>query len=99
MPAEPQAEPAAEVAYRWTVRGLYLTLIAANIYVLWDSYKDTPEALVMRARLRRRYDALKNCEECAGRREALRKAFNRVLFQAEQIVEEAAAADTGEEPL
>lgn len=94
-PVEPDAdttgEGAADAAYRWVIRGAYLVLIAANIYVVWDMYAETVPALVLRARVKSWVERVQNCEGCARRREALARATNRMIYAATEIVEEAAA--------
>jgi hypothetical protein len=78
-------------AYRWTVRTLYLTLLAANVYLVFDWWKDTPEGQAMLARAKARIDALKvkaqECEGCAKRKAMLQAAINRMQWDAERIVE------------
>ena len=86
-------ESRAELTYRWTIRALYLTLLAANLYIVWDAYADTAEMLVFRAKVRARVgpllERLRNCEGCARRKEFIERQLNKVTYQATQIVEEA----------
>lgn len=92
---EPAAAPA-DTAYRWAVRALYLGLIAGNLFILWESYRDSPEYEVTAARIRRRLEALRNCEGCARRKAAIAAAANRLIFEAGEYLEAEAAA-AGEE--
>lgn len=77
--------------YRWTVRTLYVTLLAANVYLVFDWWKSTPEGQVTLARWGQRVDALKvkaqECEGCAKRKAMLQAAINRMHWDAERIVE------------
>lgn len=86
-------------AFSWLVRGLYTSLIVAELYLLFDWWKDTPEGEALVERCRARLAALKskaeNCEGCARRRA---KLYNRLhwetLADAEEIVQTAEGADT-----
>lgn len=90
-PAEVVEEMPDDRAYRWIVRTLYVTLLAANLYLVYDWYRETPEGQAMIARCRARVAALKKkaeeCEGCAKRRAMLQAAVNRMHWQAERIVE------------
>lgn len=88
----PETGSMTERTYIWTVRGLYLLLLAGNTYALYDIFKDRPEVVIMRNKLRARLTALQNCEGCARRKRAMAAAANRMMFQATTIVEEAATA-------
>jgi hypothetical protein len=80
-------------AWRWTVRVLYTTLIAAELWVLFDWWRTTPAGQDTLARCRQRIEAAKRraqeCEGCAKRKAMLQAAVNRMHWQARQIVEEA----------
>jgi len=70
---------------------LYTSLICAELWVLFDWWRDTPGGQETLGRWRYKLAELKRkaeeCEGCAKRREMLRKATNRMHFQALQIVE------------
>ena len=73
--------------YRWTIRGLYLTALVLNAWVLWDQVKDSPEGQAMQQRAQRAMDRLTR----PVKEQALfRKAANAVVFEAVTIVEESA---------
>jgi hypothetical protein len=75
----------------WLVRGLYTAAIAANLWLVWDWYRDTPSGQAFVSRCQERIAAAKakaeNCEGCARRKQKLQAAMNRMHFQAQQIVE------------
>jgi len=81
-------------AYTWLVRGLYVGLISAELWFLFDWWRDTPSGQEAVARWRQRFEEAQrkaqNCEGCARRKAALQAAINRMHWQAEEIVEEAA---------
>jgi len=80
-------------AWKWFVRGTYAVLISAELWVLWDWWRDTPSGQETLARWRFKVAEMKKraeeCEGCAKRREMLRRATNRMHWEAQQIVEEA----------
>jgi hypothetical protein len=75
----------------WTVRTLYAALLAVNLWLALDWWKDTPSGAATIEGWRRRLVDLKaraeNCEGCAKRRNMLAAAVNRVQWQAERIIE------------
>ena len=83
-------------AYVWTIRTLYTTLIAANLWLAFDWWRGTPEGAATLARWKARAE---NCQGCARRRARLAQAFNRLhwetLSDAEEIVSQ---ADSDSEP-
>lgn len=84
-----------EIRGSWLVRALYLGLIGANLYLVFDWWAGTPEGQAALGRLRTRWEAAKKkaeeCEGCARRRALMGRAFesakNRMHWQAERIVE------------
>jgi hypothetical protein len=78
-------------AWRWTVRVLYTTLVAAELWILFDWWRETPGGQEALARCARQVERLKakaqECEGCARRRAMLQSAINRMHWQATQIVE------------
>lgn len=86
----------------WLVRSLYLGLLAANAYLVFDWWRDTDQGRSVIERCRVRVEAAKakaeNCEGCAHRKDWLRKQVNRVHWQAEEIVAEAAETAEPEQP-
>jgi len=88
---ETELEPAG--ASRWVVRSLYMALIAANLYLVFDWWKESPSGAATIERLGARLGALKakaeGCEGCARRRAALRAAINRMHFEAIETLEAA----------
>jgi hypothetical protein len=85
------AEPVEDRAWRWTVRALYTGLIAAELWVLFDWWRETPGGQLTLARwqaqLARLKVAAQECEGCAKRKAMLRAAVNRMHWQAERIIE------------
>lgn len=78
-------------AYRLIVTGLYTVLIAANLYLAFDWWRDTDRGRAVMdkcaaqvARIRAR---AAECEGCARRKAMLRAAVNRMHWEAERIVE------------
>ena len=82
-----------DLVWRWTVRVLYTTLIAAELWVLWDWWRDTPGGQETVARWQSKVAEVKRkaeeCEGCAKRRAWLQRQTNRLHWEAMQIVEEA----------
>jgi hypothetical protein len=70
--------------YGWITGALYLALIGANLYLVFDWWRDTPEGSATLARWRAK---AAECEGCAKRRAALKGAINRMHWQAERIIE------------
>ena len=77
--------------WRWTVRVLYTTLIAAELWVLWDWWRDTPSGQETMARWQSKVADVKakaeNCEGCAKRKAWFNRKLNRVHWDAMRIVE------------
>lgn len=94
---DPLEETVADRAYTWTVRLLYAGLIAGNLILIYDSWKDTPSGIEWRAKLRGLWTRARDCEGCARRREWINRQVGHVLWQATEIVEEAHAA-SGDQP-
>jgi hypothetical protein len=86
----------------WLVRTIYIGLIAANLYLVFDWWRDTPQGAAAVERWRARIEAAKakaeNCEGCAKRKKWLQGQINRVHYQAEEIVTEAAETAEPEQP-
>lgn len=84
-------EGAPELVYRWTIRLMYLALIGANLYVLYDANRDSPPLVELRAKIGAKLaawrKAAEECEGCAKRKAALAAAANRVIYEATEIVE------------
>jgi hypothetical protein len=74
----------------WVVRSLYVGLIAANLYLLFDWWAQTDQGRATVERWAAKIEAAKvkaqECEGCAQRKAWLRKQANRMHWQAEQIV-------------
>lgn len=85
--AEADPESRAEQAYTWTVRIVYLALVVGNLALIYDTWKDSPAGIEWTARFRRRWQQLQDCEGCARRREMLRRARGRMMWDAVQTVE------------
>jgi len=71
--------------YRWTIRGLYLTALVLNAWVLWDQVKDSPEGVMIRTRAQVVADRVM---APVRDQQMFRKAANAVVFEAVTIVEE-----------
>lgn len=78
-------------AWRWGVRVLYTALVCAELWILFDWWRDTPGGQVTLERWGRQLEAWKvkaqECEGCAKRRAMIQAAVNRMHWQAQQIVE------------
>ena len=78
-------------AYTWTIRALYVSLIAANVWLVFDWWRETPQGTAYVERWRTRWADAKakaeNCEGCARRKARLQAAINRMHWDAERIVE------------
>jgi hypothetical protein len=83
---------------RWVTGAIYTVLLAANLYLVYDWWRDTPQGEAVIERCRARVERAKalagECEGCARRREWLAKQANRMHWQAREIVEEAAESET-----
>lgn len=71
-------------AIDWLVRGLYVATIAANLYLVWDWWANTPEGEAFIAKVKAK---AQECEGCAQRKRMLKRAVNRIHFDAEQILD------------
>jgi len=74
----------ADSAYRWTIRSLYLLALVANVWLLLDSMKETPEGRVMLARLEQLKEKTLSPWK---RRHAEQVEANRVILEAMMIVD------------
>jgi hypothetical protein len=76
---------------RWVTGAIYTALLAANLYLVFDWWRDTPQGEAVIERCRARMERAKalagECEGCAQRRAWLQKQLNRMHWQAERIVE------------
>lgn len=88
------AEPAAvDEAPRssWVVRTLYVGLVAANLYLAFDWWRDTESGSATLARWAERIEAARakaeGCEGCARRKARLQAMIHRVHWDADRIVE------------
>lgn len=85
---EPEA-PDDDLVYRRVVRTLYIVGLALNVWLIWEMVKDSSDVQIQVGKLKSWWKRnVQDCEGCAKRKKALRKATNRMLFQAEQIVTE-----------
>ena len=82
-------ESPADQVYRWTIRALYATAIALNVWMLWDVVADESDTARVKAQARAVWDRITSPVREA---KVFRSAVNHVLFEAEQIVE---ATDAG----
>lgn len=82
-------EPDAAAA-SWLVRGVYAVLIAANLWLAFDWWRDTDQG---RATLDRAKQWAAGCEGCAQRRAWLAKQTHRMHREARAIVEGAAPGE------
>lgn len=74
----------AEQTYKWTVRGLYLIAIGAELIMLWHS----PIGVEVREKLATKIEEARNCGPCARRKQWMRDKSH-MLFEAITIVDEA----------
>ena len=79
----------ADLAYRWTIRTLYVVAIALNVWVLWDQLAEDPEAKVLKVKLSSW--AAKALKPFHLDRQ-VKKETGAVLWEAQTIVEEADSA-------
>lgn len=80
----------ADEAYKWLIRALYVGLVAGNLLWLYSEWSNTADGLALRGRVKAWLDKAKNCEGCARRKEAIRRATGHMLWEAQEIVEQAA---------
>lgn len=80
----------AERLYRWTIRGLYAFALAANVWLLIDTMKDTPEGQLLLHRMEERWEKIM---EPARRTRDERLQANRVILEAMMIVDDAKGTD------
>jgi len=73
------------------VRGTYAALIGANLWVMFDWWRDTDRGRATIERWKVSVERLRTraaeCEGCARRKARLAAAMNRMHWQAERIVE------------
>ena len=79
-----QDDDASVRLYRWTIRGLYLTALVLNAWVLWDQVKDSPEGVAVRQRAQQMGDKI---TQPIRDRQHFRRAANAVVYEAVTIVE------------
>ena len=79
-----------EKVYNWTVRGLYLAAIAANLWYFLETYRDTPEAKTLLAKASR---LGRKVTRPITENKRLRRAINETLIDAEVTVKMAAKGD------
>ena len=83
---DPVEDSTDSAAYRWTIRALYATAIAMNIYIAWASSRDEVEMAIVRAKLATLADRLR---EPARRRREWIRAVGKMHGQAMEIVPDA----------
>jgi hypothetical protein len=77
--------------YTWVIRGAYLLSVGLTCWYLWEAVKELPGTQIKIARAQAWVRVhLRECEGCAQRKATLRRAVNRMHWQAERIVSEAA---------
>ena len=80
----------ADAVYRWTIRVLYGTAIALNVWMLWEALSDDADTAVLKARVVELWDrAIRPVREA----KLFRTHANQVIYEAMTIVDEAAPAD------
>jgi hypothetical protein len=80
-----QGDSSADQVYRWTVRALYATAIALNVWMLWDAL-DESKAEAMKARFAGIRDRL---AAPFHERKLFRRQVGHVIYEAMEIVERA----------
>lgn len=85
-PDEMVSDDTDDIAYKWTVRTLYVTLIGLNIWVYWRMVRDDPEMAVARAQVDRMMARLRAPFQ---RERAFRRAVGRMHWEALQTLETA----------
>jgi hypothetical protein len=78
-------ESGADLAYKWTIRALYASAIALNVWMLWNAADET-EVEQIRSRLRAMRDRVMRP---VHEKKAFQRAANHVVFEAITIVDEA----------
>jgi hypothetical protein len=90
-PPSEGADEEAVGAATWIVRLLYGGLIVANLYLVFDWWRDTDQGRSLMERFEAKLTAARakaaECEGCARRKAKLAAAMNRMHWQAERIVE------------
>lgn len=91
---EPLDNYADSVVYRWVIRGLYVTAIGLNVWILWKASADDTEVAIAKAKARAW------CRRAARpftTERDWRRAVNRMHYAAAETVE-AGAVTMGEDP-
>jgi hypothetical protein len=91
---EPLEDYADSVVYRWVIRGLYVTAVGLNIWILYQASADDVEMAILRARARA---WLEHLARPFTTERAWRRAVNRMHYAAAEAIE-GAAVPTGEDP-
>lgn len=96
-------EEALDTGRQWVTAVLYAGLVAGNLLIVWDWWRDTPQGQAFRARAHARVAALRQkaqgCEGCARRKARLRQLWeHKVEAAAESAVMEATAIVTEGKP-
>jgi hypothetical protein len=76
-----------DLAYRWTIRTLYAVAIALNVWVLWDQLSDDADAALLKVKANQAVAKLLAPFHLDRR---VRRESGAVIFEAMEIVEEAA---------
>lgn len=97
MPAEsaPIDDYSDSAAYRWVIRGLYVTAIGLNVWILWKANAGDVETAIVKAKARAWW---KKTTRPALIARDWRKALNRMHFEVAQTLEAATVAPESEPP-
>ena len=70
---------------------MYSALLVANLWIMFDWWRDTPQGEAVIAKCQARLEAARvkaqECEGCARRKAKLQAAMNRMHWDAERIVQ------------
>ena len=78
-------EGTADLAYRWTVRALYLVAIGLNVWVLWDAVAEDEDTARLKAKVTAWRDRLLDPFRVD---QMVKKHTGAVLWEATRIVED-----------
>ena len=82
-------DTSADVAYRWTVRGLYAVAIVLNVWMLWDAMADEAQIELLKQKAGRVWT---QATRPLHLEKVMKKETGPLLWEAQKIVEEAKGA-------
>jgi hypothetical protein len=95
VPAEsaPLEDYSDSATYRWVIRGLYVTAIGLNIWILWKASADDVELAILRNKARGLWAQV---TRPATEAKIWRRSLNRMHFEVAETLEHGAAPTLGD---